>query len=333
LAKLIRAGLAGRILPDRVEVLATPGIELHQSLLGTSLRDIFGTPDVVTAIGIPPRGPNRKPVLQAFSAAGDTLGYVKIGWNEVTAARVEREANVLRDFVPRPGGTLRAPKLIYAGTWRQLQLSISAPLPSKVHRHSTHRAPSAKTMREVIEMSGTTFGRLGGSSYIRELRGKAEQLSVGSLGDGSKSIVALLERLNELDLFEPIEFGTWHGDWVPWNLAVIADDLYVLDWEHSRSGVPAGLDLIHFYFQVAFHTKRRTFREALEQAVTRSHPHLASLMIRSDALPALAMAYLVEIALRAEESIAAGAPRNPRFHPDIYAVMRDMPSASLEKYR
>lgn len=324
LAKLIRTGLASRILPDRLEVLATPGIDVHKSLLGPTLRTIFATEDVVTAIGIPPRGPNRKPVLQAFSAAGDPLGYVKIGWNEVTAGRVEREAHVLRGFVQRPGSTLRAPKLVHAGRWRQLQLSISSPLPPNVRRHPTHHPPPAEVMREVIEMSGTTFGPLAGSSYVGDLRERTERLSAGSRAEEWSSIFALIESLSVTKLAQPIEFGTWHGDWVPWNLAVAPEGLYVLDWEHSRAGVPAGLDLIHYYFQVAFHVKRKSLQEAFEQAILRSRAHLASLLIPQWALPSLATAYLTEIALRAEESIAAGAPPNPRFHPDIYAVVQNL---------
>ena len=43
-----------------------------------------------------------------------------------------------------------------------------------------------------------------------------------------------------------LSWGAWHGDWTPWNMALAGDRVLLWDWERFETGVPAGLDPLHY---------------------------------------------------------------------------------------
>src|SRR5690606_8446290 len=49
----------------------------------------------------------------------------------------------------------------------------------------------------------------------------------------------------------PLDFGAWHGDWTPWNMAWHRGVLRLWDWERFARGVPNGFDLLHYRLQEA----------------------------------------------------------------------------------
>ena len=118
-----------------------------------------------------------------------------------------------------------------------------------------------------------------------------------------------------------LRFGRWHGDWVPWNLAVSAAGLHAFDWEHSASEVPVGLDLAHWAFQVSLvlHGSDAAAAAAAADAACRDG------WPRLDVPPAqgrcIATLYLVEMALRTWRLQRAGGGWNERLHPGLARVL------------
>ena len=76
-----------------------------------------------------------------------------------------------------------------------------------------------------------------------------DTLAVGS-APGAAALGSTLERLEGL-AGTPLVFGTWHGDWGPWNCARTPGRLLVWDWERSADSVLLGFDLLHFGYQTA----------------------------------------------------------------------------------
>ena len=82
---------------------------------------------------------------------------------------------------------------------------------------------------------------------------------------------------------QPNPFGSWHGDWMPWNLLRSGTDLWVWDWERSASGVPVGLDAAHFRFDIE--SKIRGRRRRRRPPRRRDGPRWWGLILARDPVP------------------------------------------------
>jgi hypothetical protein len=169
-------------------------------------------------------------------------------------------------------------------------------------------------------MEGTRELPLASSPWWRGLR----QRIAGVTTDDGETAATLLRCADELERrhgAEPLVFGRWHGDWVPWNLAWEHRRPYAWDWEHSGADAPLGFDLLHWHFQVAFVGRGREAAEAAARCAELAAPELARLGVGPAAARALPRLYLLELYLRGYGMHAAGAGWNPRFHPSMLRVL------------
>jgi hypothetical protein len=67
--------------------------------------------------------------------------------------------------------------------------------------------------------------------------------------DQRKRFADAAGRIGEAYGADDVEFGAWHGDWTPWNMAWHGGRLQLWDWERFDPDVPAGLDLLHYRSQ------------------------------------------------------------------------------------
>jgi hypothetical protein len=121
---------------------------------------------------------------------------------------------------------------------------------------------------------------------------------------------AVLERL-EGRAATRLAFGTWHGDWGPWNLRSTPGRLLVWDWERSGDGVPLGFDLLHFGFQTALQGRGQPPAAAAATARDRAAPHLAELGQRPGVEELLCDLYLLERVCRAAEAEVSAVTGRP----------------------
>ena len=303
---LARAGALGLTGAPVLSVHVPDGAEL----LWDHLAGLLGVTRLHAAIGIRPPDPHHKPTLQLFDDAGRPRGYAKIGWNEGTRAMVRAEAAALASLPP-PGGDLpAAPRLLRHLRWHDREVAVIEPMPRGVRRIRRPDVPRPAVMLAVARRGGPPSAPRPVSGFLAGLRRR-------SAPDVDGAIDALLARDGEL----LVEFGDWHGDWVPWNMARHRGGLLVWDWENSGSGVPVGFDLAHQAFQTALSTRRRPAAECAEAVDAALSAHGSALGLPPAARRFVADAYLVELWLRTRELSADGAGWNPKLHPALLHVL------------
>jgi hypothetical protein len=313
----LRTGLAQPLLGTKIDIGAAAGstaADLAGSLISDHLGELLGR-QVVIAFGAG-SGPYRKPVLQVFGTDGTPLGYVKVGWNDWTRAAVRREAAALTACAARPM-QLGVPGLLRQAEWRGLELIVTAPLPPGVRM--TWRLPEVDLLREIAGLSRRYTATLAASSWWAGLRARI-QSGVTDPGAGARR-AGLRDGLESAHGATALDFGTWHGDLVPWNLARQGGRLYAWDWEDSAPGTPVGFDALHYFFQVAFVAKQRPLRESADLAQRSASPALAALGIPAPAHRLLALLHLLELAVRHEEARSSAGNGDDRFFPGVLTLM------------
>jgi hypothetical protein len=276
-----------------------------ESVLIGHLRRALDRTDLHAAVNLGPARPNRKPILQLITAQGRSCGYVKVGWNELTRGLVRDEAAALRPFVVRPPRSFSVPVMIHAGPWSGLELLVVTPLPNRLWGGGMPDELPLAATREVALAGGIERRPLAQSSYWRAVKRRIGDLAPGP-GSVRARVEAIADHLEGEHGGRKLDFGRWHGDWAPWNMARFGDRLLIWDWERSGGPVPVGFDVLHFDFQVALHVRGMPPAAAAEHARGRSRLALVSLDVAPDALGVLLPMYLVELFLRFHDARVRG---------------------------
>lgn len=317
----LRTGLARPVMRNKIDIgvaAGAPAEQLASQLLTEYLRRQLGRGPVVIAFG-GGGGPYRKPVLQVFGLDGTPLAYVKVGWNDWTREAVRREAAALRGCSASPM-RLGVPELLGHCVWQGLDLLITAPLPHRVRRLGLGAdLPEASLLREISQISGSYTSELGVSPWWRALRTR--------IGDGVADSAARAQLELIADGIErryghaALDFGSWHGDFVPWNLARLGERVYAWDWESSGPDTPVGFDALHYHFQVAFVARRRPLAEAAMRARHRAWPALEALGVRPHQRELVAALHLMELFARHEEARSSAGGVDHRFYPAVAQLL------------
>lgn len=253
-----------------------------------------------------------KPTLQLFTQTGDPAGYAKLGWSDATKSTVRTEAEVLASLDGRLG-RLVVPSLTAAGDWKSIFYSVASPLPEGLRRWTQEPTATPEVTLEVARSLPGSCGPLSRSSYRRWLHRDLDSIDSHS-PDVSRTLRDWLSRLESNPT--PLEFGRWHGDWVPWNLGQSGDRLAAWDWEYSGADVPVGFDLLHWHYQQALSSG--DLPRAVK-AVDDATDGLASQGVARSAHRLVASLYLLEIFVRAAKN-SVGRGWNPRVYPALLAV-------------
>jgi hypothetical protein len=324
LAAGVGVGATELAFRDRLTVCVRddePPQRVASLLLREHLRRALGDPGLVVAIGMRPPGPYAKPVLQAFSPDGRPCGYVKVGWNPLTRDLVRTEAEFLRARGERPFRTIVVPRLLHRGGWRDLEISITAPLPSGILRMSPSAGlPPLGATREIAQAAGLTEAPLTASSYWSRLRRSLADI-VPDDPDLTRPLRRLLQRVEDRYADTRLAFGSWHGDWTPWNVARYGGRIVAWDWEQTGHDVPLGFDVLHYLFQVPFAGRQTGLREAVAHCRRRSAAPLRALGVPTRDQPALLSVYILELFRRYYGAQLAGAGVNRRFYPAVLDLM------------
>ena len=59
-------------------------------------------------------------------------------------------------------------------------------------------------------------------------------------------LVAALDRVADVAGEVEVRVGAWHGDFTPWNMSRHGSRLLLWDWERFETGVPHGMDRVHY---------------------------------------------------------------------------------------
>lgn len=233
-----RSGLTGRLPVTRLVVDAAPdGIEAY-------LSEALGQPVRIGVLLGPPRA-NRKPVLQIFAADGATIAFAKVALSDLTRGLLETEAAALERFAGTTTQTFRTPTVAHHGEWNGLPVLVQAALGS-AQSGQTPVEPPLDVMVEIAAVAGTEPVVLAEDAYLDTVAPPAGAEWVGL-------DVSALQRLHArmADDQRPLTFGSWHGDFGPWNMGRAGSTVEVWDWERFSSRVPVGLDAAHYRSQVS----------------------------------------------------------------------------------
>lgn len=85
----------------------------------------------------------------------------------------------------------------------------------------------------------------------------------GLPGNLVADLMNVVKRLNGL----PVPFGLYHGDFVPYNVRVLQDRLFVLDWEFAREKYPPFFDVFHFLFQGHFQIRGLPVEKIIQEKI------------------------------------------------------------------
>lgn len=291
-ALALRTGADRVLLRDRVSAGGAESIAAHLS------RRLDR--ELVVSVHIGPSRANRKPVLQLLSPDGETVGFAKLGVNRLTRALVRAETTALVTLRHVGLSTVDTPRVMYSGRWRGHQVLVQEALPAWRRRYPD-RARLVEAMREVAGCLGIVYAPLASSAYAKNL---GERLSTVDSIALESALAGLTDRRGDTVL----GFGSWHGDWAPWNMAMLADRVLVWDWERFTTDVPVGFDAVHHALQQRLE-RGAGARDAVDETVARAPELLAPFGVPVDAAGVTALLYLVDLAARylADRQAEAGA--------------------------
>jgi len=304
---LFDLGPGRRLIRDHIHVDVVTDLEPARrgdALLEHHISEVLSQPQLMMSVTFGSLRPNRKPVLQMTDPRGEVVAYAKVAWNDLTTSLVDEEADALRRWAADPPRSFRVPELLHHGAWHDRALIVTSGFRSPVWRRGRVNAPPpVRVLREVAERGGLSFASICAAPLWTELRTRGAMLADPDARDRLAELIDRFERR-----FAGVEtaIGSWHGDWAPWNMSWVDGRLAIWDWERARSGVPVGLDAIHFAFQVAFRTCGRRPAEAKVRTLPLAAPTLVELSVARPAHEALLTMYLFELFHRYEDATTQG---------------------------
>ena len=258
--------------------------------------------EVVVGLRIGPPRANRKPVLELLSPAGEVLGFAKVGITGLTRELVRAEASALDTLAGAGLTRLEVPGLVHHGQWREHEVLVQAPLSGSGRPVPPAMLTSA--MAELATAAGVTIETVGQTRYWNGLRSRLEACGPR---EPAAALLKIMDDLQPTADATSLAFGSWHGDWTPWNMAFSGRRVLVWDWERFESGVPIGYDAVHYQLQAAVERNGARAQSAAEVALFTAPMTLGPLGVRPGSAVFVAALYLVEIATRYLQDGAAEA--------------------------
>lgn len=310
-ARLAVAGAVGLGLGGIVGLRRVVRASSGAALLVDHLAGLLDEPRLAFAGSARPCRGFVTPVLQLLRPDGRTVAFAKLGWDVVTDAMVEAEAEALVRIAEHPVEGLSVPAVVWHGRWHGHAVLVTAPMPRDVRRRAARAPIPVAPLRALAAVDGPPARTpLRASGYWAAARGTADL--AGSQGD--RSLTARLDDLETTSGDAELEFGRWHGDWVDWNLAERGDVLHAWDWAYSGPSVPFGLDPLHHPYLRYRVVGRLDAEASARRALVDAAPALRALGLGSELDPVLMALLRLELDLRVvrAEQVRRGAIAEPR---------------------
>jgi hypothetical protein len=317
LAAGARSGLDRAALRDTVSICvpnATTPDRFAELLPVQHLVDVLGQGPLHAAIGVANPSPNRKPTLQLFRSDGAAAAFAKVGWNDLTRAMVENETAAL-DLLSDSGLNLpRRPRRAVMTGWHDVLLAATEPMPLGLRGQRSDQCPplDLSRLRRADRSDPQPFST---TPFWLRVNERAHSVAgAGQVGAAEAEVVAAAIRTVEQRCAGIATSNQpWHGDWVHWNMATYAGELWVWDWEHFSDDAPQTFDAMHFWFQNEFVISGRSIAESLDRA-TRMTADERARCHHPDLAEQVPTAFALETYLRAAWMRSLGAEWEERLH-------------------
>lgn len=258
----------------------------------TQLAALLGH-DVRVAIFLGPPRANRKPVLQVMGTDGALLAVAKVGVNTLTSDLASREAAALRAMAQHRFEVVVPPTLLGEETRLGHTMVVQSPL-DVPGGPATPTGPMLRDVfNEISRSAGVVSASPGQSRYLKELHERVLALPHDEMRALCSAVLIQVGAQGA-----PLEFGAWHGDLSPWNMAADGDHVLVWDWERFAEGVPLGYDALHYTFLPRLKDPRAPQDVAGVELLDRAEGLVDGVGVSQAQAPAVAMLYLVEVASR-----------------------------------
>jgi hypothetical protein len=279
-------GLAD-VLPHRVRIERGSTGDVLTDYLSAALGQ-----DVMVSLYIGPPRANRKPVLQALAPDGAVAGFVKVGVDPLTCGLVHAEAAALAVLEDAPLVKMQPPRLLWHGQWRGHEVLVEQAFPRG--RRARDLGELADAMAELAAVRGVTVTSAASSPYWQNLRSRLHALGQR---DTAAALLQALDHAEAVAGVTALRFGSWHGDWTPWNMTISQGRALVWDWERFETGVPVGYDAVHYALQQAVRGGMAA-EPAAEDMLARAPEILAPFDVDPSAARLVSVLYLIEIGAR-----------------------------------
>jgi hypothetical protein len=324
-------GIGQRVLNRHLHVCVPTGVVTDAPNLVDRAMSLVGRDDLSAAVILGRDRPNRKPVLKLLGPDGEPVAFAKVGWNEISRSLVRHETSMLTVLGTdeRRPSSFHVPAVIGFEEGDQTDLLLVTPVPQASGLRGG--PPSEVPMRATHEVAvgdGVSWNALADGAYWSSLRdrvGDAANDLTNPLGGDQARAVDELERAYGS---REVPFGSWHGDWTPWNMTRVDGSLFVWDWERAEGPVPVGLDLLHFDFDVRVKIDGHSPSRAIHESVVELGPRLEALGLPSGLTHLLATLHLLEMTLRFQQARAQGVDvADTIYGPALQAILRSRTAA------
>lgn len=215
----------------------------HGESIVEHLGKIMNEP-VRVSLSIGTERANRKPVLQIFDHKGRSLAFAKLGGSDFTAELVRREGAALHSVGARTWEVLHAPKVLHLGQWQRHAVLVMEDLRTRpMGRLRGFERLRYAAQNELQHNFRDQAQPLVSTPLLSTLQVEANRLQDGLTSNRFRSMLGRLISHYGSTL---VPVGATHGDWTAWNMAADRGRLQVWDWERFDTGVPTGIDAMHY---------------------------------------------------------------------------------------
>lgn len=201
---------------------------------------------------------NDKAVLQIYND-NEIYAYVKATTNEENARRFNKEANSLKALYD--AGIECAPKVIGLDLDSDVKMfaqSSDRLMGQKVRLEFNEQI--LNTVKVLVQKTKTDleYKESDFSKYINRLKDELKLFD-----DEQQSIVE--EAIKQVEEANDYSFAFSHGDFTPWNMYYIKDEIRLFDLEYCSWSMPAYVDVFHYLSQMSLLGKRYTAQCVMQQ--------------------------------------------------------------------
>jgi len=190
---------------------------------------------------------NRKFTFLLLDSYGTNLGIIKYPHTKISVNFIKNEYNQLQSLKDNNFNCLKYPSASKLITWRDKSLLYQENIFNDASQINCDL--NINIVDAAIELAKSPINSEGDINYFTKYNNLFSEYKIDlTMVD---KIIKIFSNLKTVGL--PII--NVHGDFVPYNMQVENNKVFIIDWEFARSGLPL-YDLYHFLFQGLYQIKK-----------------------------------------------------------------------------